>query len=104
MPVIAVFHIGILLYFLYDMIVDPIGILVEGQVIVMVLYSFFWLFVCDLKKWAALSYMGLTTANLVVKMVASESVTRSLSMFLDTLFPADVLFTMIIMLYFKKLE
>ncbi len=101
-PWVAVFHVGILLYMIYDSIVDPIGGLILMQPFLMLLYTISWIFCCDLKKWAALSYLGLTTLNLILRFTLSDNMDRTY--FTDVLFPVDMLFTFFIMFYFKKFD
>ncbi|MCB0697132.1 MAG: hypothetical protein KDC07_07190 [Chitinophagaceae bacterium] len=101
-PWIAIFHVGFLLYLLYDNIVDPVGGLILVQPLIMLLYTISWLFVCDMKKWAAITYIGLTTLNLALRFVLTDQMDKVY--FTDTIFPADALFTFFIMFYFRKFE
>jgi glycerol-3-phosphate acyltransferase PlsY len=101
-PLIGLFHVGILGYILYDNISDPIGGLIWMQPISMLVYTVLWLLICDLKKWAALGYMGVTTANLIARMLITDHMVEVY--FLNVLFPADVIFTIITLIYYKKFE
>lgn len=101
-PIILVFHIGLLAYMVYDAIADPIGGLLLFQPLSMLLFTVAWLFICDLKRWAAFTYMGLTTINLWMRFVITDEINRVY--FTDVLFPADIVFTFIILLYFKKFK
>lgn len=69
------------------------------QPVSMLLYTIAWVFVCDMKRWAALVYIALTTTNLLLRFLMTDiSLLNSLT---DVLFPADVLFTFFVMYYFK---
>lgn len=100
-PLIALFHIGLLVYILYrDMTAPEDAIL--GQTATMLLYTIAWLLVCDMRKWAVFVYMGLTTANLWARFVIDDTMIRN--NFTDVIFPADVVFTFILLLYYKKFD
>lgn len=101
-PFIALFHIGMSLYLAYDYIADPVEGLANWRPVIMALYALFWLFACDLKRWAALSYLALTTINLVVRFAAADK--PGMHYLLDVLFPFDILCTFFVMFYFKKFE
>ncbi len=101
-PWIALFHAGFLLYLLYDSIADPVGGLILFQPLIMLLYTVAWLFVCDMKRWAAISYIAITTLNLLLRFALTDTMDKVY--FTDTIFPADVLFTFFVMFYFKKFE
>lgn len=101
-PLVALFHVALLLYMVYDTIADPVGGWILMQPVIMLLYTVFWLFACDMKKWAAIGYILLTTANLALRFVLKDP--SALNNFTDTLFPADALFTFFLMFYFKRFE
>lgn len=101
-PWIGLFHVGMLLYLVGNTITDPVYGWILMQPVLMLLYTIFWLYSCDLKKWAALSYMGLTTLNLLVRFLVTDKI--FLNNFTDTIFPADMMFTFFVMYYFKKFE
>lgn len=101
-PLVALFHIGLLIYYIADTLADPNGMLIWGQSVFMLLYTIFWLFCCDLRRWAALGYIAMTTLNLVLRFVLTD--TMDLVYFTDTLFPVDILFTFFVMFYFKRFD
>lgn len=100
-PLVALFHIGLLGYMLFKDITVPEDML-WAQTLSVALFTICWLFVCDMKKWAALTYMGLATTNLIARMIVTDPMIEVY--YLNALFPVDVLLTMIIVLYFKKFE
>lgn len=101
-PWIAIGHIAFLLYLVYDAVTDPIGGLMLVQPLYMLLYTIAWLFVCDMKKWAAYAYVGLTTLNLVLRIALVNEMDKVY--FTDVIFPADILFTFFVLFYYKKLD
>lgn len=101
-PWIGIFHVGLLLYMLYSYIADPVSGWILMQPVFMVTFTIIWLFVCDMKKWAAFAYLGLTTLNLILRFVVTDQ--SILNNFTDTLFPADILFTFFVMFYFKQFD
>lgn len=101
-PLVALFHVGLLIYLVYDTIVNPVLGGVMMQPVIMLAYTIAWLFACDMKRWAALLYIGLTSANLLVRFLIVDP--QMINNFTDTLFPADVLFTFFVMFYFKKFQ
>lgn len=101
-PWIAIGHVAYLLYLLYDAVADPVGGLILIQPLYMLLYTIAWLFVCDMKKWAGYAYVGLTTLNLVLRMVWTTGMYNVY--FTDVIFPADILFAFFVLFYYKKLD
>lgn len=101
-PILLLFHVGLLCYILYDAIVDPVGGLLLVQPLSLLLYTIAWLFVCDLKRWAGYTYMALATLNLGLRFFLTSSIDRAY--FTDVLFPADIVFTVIVILYIKKFD
>lgn len=101
-PWIGIFHVVLLAYMLYSYITEPVTGWILMQPVFMFLYTVFWLFVCDMKKWAGLAYLGLTSVNLALRFVLTDVAMRN--NFTDTIFPADVLFTFFVMFYFKRFE
>ncbi len=101
-PLIGLAHVVYLVYLVYDAIAEPVGGMILAQPLIMLLYTASWLFVCDMKKWAAITYMALTTVNLWMRFMLDDEMSRVY--FTDVLFPADIVFTIISMLYFKKFD
>jgi hypothetical protein len=72
------------------------------QPLLMLCYTVSWIFICDMKRWAALVYIALTTINLMLRfLVKSPVILNDLT---DVLFPADVLFSFFLMFYFRQFE
>ncbi|MCD6062244.1 MAG: hypothetical protein K0R82_155 [Flavipsychrobacter sp.] len=101
-PLVALFHIGLLLYSIYDYSSEPFGSAIWVQPLWLLAYAISWLFICDMKKLAAYSYIGLTALNLILRFVLKSP--TDLAYFTDALFPADILFTFFVLYYFKSFE
>lgn len=101
-PLVALFHIGLLLYGLWIYHTEPFPSAIWVQPLLMLCYTISWLFICDMKKWAALVYIGLTSINLILRFQLKSA--TDLMNFTDTLFPADVLFTFFVMFYYRQFE
>jgi hypothetical protein len=97
-PMVALFHVGLLLYNIYTFADEPLW----TQMFWLLSFTISWIFVCDMKQWAAMVYIGLTTLNLMLRFFLKSEI--SLSNYTDALFPADVLFTFFLMFYFKRFD
>ncbi len=95
-PLVALFHIALLAYSIFNAWGEPFSSSIWIQPLWMAAYTFVWLFVCDMKRWAAYTYIGITTANLAVHFIDSSRYYES------SLFLIDVLFSMILMAYIKR--
>lgn len=97
-PLVALFHVGLLVYYLFTLFPEPLWV----QLLWIAMFTFAWIFVCDMKKWAAWLYVGITTLNLGLRLVLKSP--ADLSNFTDTLFPADILFSFFVLFYFRRFE
>lgn len=101
-PLVAVGHLAYLLYLIYSNVTDPVDGWLWAQPIYLFAYTIAWVFCCDMKRWAALVYIALTSINLTMRfMVLDASV---LNYFTDVLFPADVLFSFFLMYFFRSFK
>jgi hypothetical protein len=101
-PLVALFHIGWLLYSIYDYSSEPLYSPLWTQILWLIGYSVSWLFICDMKRWAAYAYVGLTALNLILRFVLKSPM--DLVYFADALFPADILFSFFVLFYFRQFE
>ncbi|HEY9178696.1 MAG TPA: hypothetical protein VIN07_13450 [Flavipsychrobacter sp.] len=101
-PWIAVGHVALLLYLVYDVLAGQIDGWLLIQPLYILCYTIAWLFVCDMKKWAGYAYTGLTTLNLMLHLALTSEIDRTY--FVSMIFPADVLFTFFVLFYYKKLD
>lgn len=95
-PLVALFHIGLLVFSIYNASTEPLSSLIWLQPLWMLAYTFAWLFVCDMKRWAAYAYIGVTTLSLLLHFLAKNELYHS------DLFLLDAIFAMIVMAYIKR--
>lgn len=67
-----------------------------------------WLYICDMKRWACYSYVGLTIANIVLFLI-SRNMTESKMVafeqaYISALLLPAIIFCLIILAYFKKIK
>ena len=71
-------------------------------------FAFFWLYICDLKRWAAYGYLGLTVANIILYSVslskegfAQEAFQRT---YVSALLIPALLFSFFILFFFRRIN
>jgi hypothetical protein len=96
-PLVALFHIIMLAYSIWNAHTEPLSSIIWLQPLWMVAYTISWLFVCDLRRWAAYSYMILTAVNLTLFAV-------HITDYGSALFLMDIVFSFFILVYIKKFE
>lgn len=101
-PLVALFHIAMLGYGLYSYSTEPFPSLIWVQPLWLLLYTFSWVFVCDMKRWAAIAYVLLTVLNLSLRFLLTSSI--DINNFTDALFPADILFSFLALFYYRQLQ
>jgi hypothetical protein len=101
-PLVGLFHISMLL-------VTAIGFAREGvlntmigggSVVEWLLYTLLWVFVCLQYRAAAVGYIILTAANLLLQFLTPQD--QSWRHIADTVFPFDVLMCFFLLFYFKR--
>jgi hypothetical protein len=97
-PLVALFHIVLLAYNIYDASSEHITSLYWLQPLWMLAYTIAWLFVCDMRRWAAYTYIAITTINMAVHFFVKDELYHS------SLFLIDAVFAMIVMAYIKRFE
>ncbi|MBS1773669.1 MAG: hypothetical protein JST82_12485 [Bacteroidetes bacterium] len=95
-PLVALFHIALLGYSIYNASTELLSSVLWLQPVWMLCLSFAWLFSCAMKKWAALVYVGLVVVDIALHLFDKDGHVGSLLYFYD------VLFAMILMAYFKR--
>lgn len=101
-PLAALFHIAMLLLSVYNYHDEPFPSIMWVQPLYLLCFTIAWIFICDMKRWAAYAYTILTIINLILRLSLKD--TSYINAFTDALFPADVLFTFFVILHFKKFE
>ncbi|HEY1032747.1 MAG TPA: hypothetical protein VGD89_13300 [Flavipsychrobacter sp.] len=97
-PLVALFHIAGLLFTIYNASSEPITSLIWLQVLWMAGYTFAWIFCCAMKRWAAYTYIAITTASLLLHFLVKDP------MYHSTMFLIDAIFAMILMAYIKRFD
>jgi len=101
-PWIALFHFVMIIMSVWSALMTPL--LSEGwiQPVWAILFSFFWVFVCDLKKWAAYAYIFLTTLSLLLRFYLLSPSNAIIYSF--CFYEIIILFSFFILFYFKRYE
>jgi len=68
----------------------------------MLLFSMIWLFVCDMRKWAAFAYLALTIACLLLQYFCPHY--TSGWYFSMGMFPFDMIVGMFVLFYYKRFQ
>lgn len=66
----------------------------------MLLFSLIWIFVCDFRKWAAMSFISLTMIALALQYFAAEDSPGKI--FASGIFPLDMILSLFVLIYFKR--
>ena len=102
-PLILLYHVVMLCWMVYDVIVEQLSGGILFQPFSMALYTIAWFLVTyNLKRWTGYLYLGLTTLNLAARFLITNPLDRAY--YIDVLFPADIIFTFVILLYIKKFD
>lgn len=103
-PFVLLFHIVVLVFNIKPYILEG-GLLAGGGLIALtwsLIYVILWIFICDMRKWAATAYMVFTAINLLLQFLLIKT-----PLWHDaglTLFPVDVLMTVFLLFYYKRFE
>lgn len=122
-PLIALFHIGLLLYFCLTWFDPGVSFWFWLQPVILALYTWFWLGACYLKKRRATAYLILTIVmvtffyfgpsggdNLDGQSIFGDAYNqlvllhRSVADVLIDPLPANILFSFIILLYYRRMQ
>lgn len=97
-PAVALFHVLIFSYSLWNYSDFEFPSIYWTPVAWLLAYTLLWLFVCDLRRWAALGYLGLTTLHILLHFAlsASEAATFTPSFML-----VYILFSFFILFYYR---
>lgn len=101
-PWVALFHFVILVYQLWLYSDMPFPSLSWLQPAWLLAYSIAWLFACDMRKWAALLYLGLTMLNLSLYLGFLNMAKQDL--YSSPIYLIDVLFSFFILFFYKRFE
>lgn len=101
-PWIALFHVVMLAYVLWIFHTEPLFSVGWLQPLWMLGYTVCWLFVCDMRRWAAYGYMLLTSVNLLLYAFSGDVILRDL--YTSALLLIDAGFCVFIMIYFRRIH
>jgi hypothetical protein len=96
---VALFHLVLLAFYVGNGFSEPWSSPYWWQPAWMLTFSISWLFICDLKKWAALLYLALTALNLVLHFWLKP--TENYALYIDALVPAEILFCFFAIYYYR---
>ena len=105
-PLIALFHIGLTIYEAYYWVGDDsVSRLYWLRPAVLLLYVIFWCGACLLKKWAGIGYVILTVVNVAFHLFGPDiMLKRALGDLLFVPIPANLLFSFLLLFYFKRMK
>ena len=95
-PWVALFHVLMLVYSVFIFSDEPFPSLGWLQPLWLLGFTVCWLYVCDLRKWAAYGYILLTCANMIIYFVLLHSPDRD---FYTSSFPFIYAFFAFFILY-----
>lgn len=100
-PWVALFHIAMLLFQVWLYHDSPFPSKDWIQPAWMLVYTIAWLFVCDMRKWAALLYIALSMGNLVLYL---NTVNTHISPYYSPIYLIDMLFSFFLLFYYKRFD
>ena len=101
-PWVALFHFLMFAYQLWLYSDMPFSSIAWLQPAWMLAYSIAWLFVCDLRKWAAMLYLGLTMLNIAIYMGFISAMKHD--MYSSPIYFIDILFSFFILFFYRRFE
>ena len=99
-PFVALFHILWLAWILWDDRFLPFPGIEWLQIVWLSAFTFFWLAVCDLRKWGAMGYCALTLIDIAIHYLAGKNHVRL--EYQSNLFMIDGLLCLFLVFYYKK--
>ncbi|MGN6568181.1 MAG: hypothetical protein ACTHJ0_09525 [Flavipsychrobacter sp.] len=98
-PLVALFHIAMLIYTIWNDIGESY---LWIQILWIVGYTIFWFFICDMRKWAAIGYLSLTVIDLILRFALKSP--NDLAIYVSDMFILDVLFSFFVLFYYKRFD
>jgi len=105
-PLIALFHIVLTgyeaVFWIGD---DSVSQLYWLRPVVMLCYTVFWCAACMAQKWGGIAYVVLTVANVAFHLFGPDIILkRALGDILFVPIPVSLLFSFVLLFYFKKMK
>lgn len=101
-PWVALFHLLVLVFNIWQSMDLPFPSLYWVDSLLLLLYLIAWLFVCDLRRWAAYAYLALVSINILIRVLSASQ--TDLAMYTNTFFPLDIVFAFFVLAYFKRFD
>lgn len=99
MPYVGIAHLLWLVWTIVQCARLPFG--VEWlQLVWMAGYAVTWIAACDLKKWGAMAYMGLTITNAIIFLAVKDIYLRDV--YMSSIFLIDGIFSFYLLFFFKR--
>lgn len=101
-PLVALFHLFLLGRAVYDFSSQPFPDPVWMQVAWHLAYTAAILGIVSMKRWGAWLYLGLTSANLILRFVLKSP--DDLSNLTDAAFPVDIFICFLVLFFYRRFE
>lgn len=98
---VALFHVLATVYTIWLYHTEPFPSVSWIQPLWMVVYTISWIFICDMRRWAAYSYVFLTSLSLLLRFLLKMNATE-ISLYSSVLFPVDVMFSFFVLYFFRR--
>ena len=98
-PMVGLFHVLWLVWIIWDDRSVLFQSIIWLQVLWLAGYTIFWIGVCDLRKWAAIGYILLTVLSISVYIAVKNHILSAT--YISDIFSIDVLFSFILLYYYK---
>ncbi len=99
-PWVALFHVVMLAYVTWLFSTEPMFSAGWLQPLWMLAYTVCWIFICDLRRWAAYGYILLTSVNLLLYVLCKDVVARE--MYTSSFSLIDVGFCFFVLFFFRR--
>jgi hypothetical protein len=101
-PLVGLFHVLWLLWTIWDDRHEPFPDMAWLQLLWLAAYTFFWLAVCDLRKWGLYGYIFLAVVNTLLFLAARKGAIRV--DYTSNMLWVDLLFGIFLLYYYKMFD
>jgi hypothetical protein len=101
-PLVALFHLFMLIYSTWIVHTEPFPSIRYLQPLWLFAYTICWIFVCDMRRLAALGYIMVTILNIILLVTIKSRDMKEL--YTASLFPMDILFSFFVLFYYKRFD
>ncbi len=105
-PLIALFHLGQTAFESYNYLGDySVSTVYWLRPLVLLLYTVLWIATCFRQRWGGIAYIALTIANVVLYLFGPDIVIkRAIGDLLFVPIPVNLLFSFLLLFYFRKMQ